>query len=70
MSFLPCWLLFWHSIPICSFKCFLLLVSVVFWGGGGEKTMDHCGCTAVACSYIQTIATQYMDATFVLLAHE
>ena len=39
VSFLPCLVVFWHSIPMCSLKCFfLLLVSVAFLGGG-EKTM-------------------------------
>ena len=27
--------------------------------------MDRCGCTAAACSYIQTIATQYRCTTIV-----
>ena len=58
-----------------SKNVFLLLVSVVGFflgGGGGGKNMD---CTAVACSidssrvyacsYIQTIATQYRCTTIV-----
>ena len=48
VSFLPC--LVAYSIPICSFNVFFVTCFCCFFGG--EKTMDRCGCTAAACSYI------------------
>ena len=55
VSFLSCLVAFWHSILICSFiflNVFFVTCFCCFLGGGGEKTMDRCGGTAAACSYI------------------
>ena len=53
--FLPCLVTFWDSIPMCSFlflNIFHDLFLLFVWEG--EKSMDGCGCTATACSYIAT----------------
>ena len=54
VSFLSCLVAFLVFHPYMFFHffnvffCYLFLL--LFWGG--EKTMDHCGCTAAACSSI------------------
>ena len=53
VSFLPCLVAFFGipSLYVLSFftNVFCYLFLLLFWG---EKTMDRCGCTAAACSYI------------------
>ena len=53
VSFLPCLVAFLALHPYMFFHFFLCLFVTCFCCFfGREKTMDRCGCTAAACSYI------------------
>ena len=58
--------LFGLHIPIIMFFQFLknaccdLFLLCFFWGG--EKSMDGCGCSAAACSYIEYICITFMTS--------
>ena len=58
VSFLPCLVAFLAFHPFHFFLMFFFVTCFCCFFGG-QKTMDRCGCTVAACSYIiQTIATQ------------